>query len=748
MAGCATGPNVRRVPGNAGRVCPADYRIDPAAFSGACGHACDVLYVAGGLYGNPFALHALDRMLEAERARLRTAGRGDRVLCVFNGDAHWFDRTPEDFAAIERGMEGGVPLVGNVEAELRREGSVGAGCGCAYPDCTPDDAVSRSNRIHRILSQALDAAPELRARLAGRPATATVEVAGRRVAVTHGDERLVGGWGCSRESLMDVLRQDELDRWMRACAVDVLACTHTCAPAAIALGRGAVINNGAVGLPNFAGQRFGLATRIAPAGQEHPDALARGGVGGLAVELVPVRYDHDAFLTWFDERWNYTSPAAVSYRDRIVASPDDCLAAALLGGFAPGPAAGAEAGAGADEGALASTSPDRIPGAASPDRIPGAASPACPAPVATGVAFAPGTPLSSDARAAEGALARLVYFEDMLEDAVCRHTVAEPDTVQVNITARCNLACAHCHVGSDPERTEAMSDEVLDAVLAIVRAHHMQTIDITGGAPELHPRFAAFVRQAADAAPHVMVRTNLVILENPRYAPLIDEYARLGVEVVASVPSVFASQSEGQRGARTFDPSLGVLRRLNERGYGRDERLVLSLVFNPQHPVLPPDEDALEELYRRRLGEEGIAFTRVLAMANCPIGRYAESLARTGELDGYLGELVNCFNPATCEGLMCRRQLSVGWDGRVYDCDFNQALGLEARAGEEAGADLARTGEGQGADLARTAHRALTVFDYAADPARSLAREIAFGNHCYVCAAGRGSSCGGTLVQE
>ena len=399
MSSCSVSGQVRRVFKDAGRVCPVDYRLAPDAFAGGPEVACDVLYVVGGLYGNPFALDAVDRLVAAEQGDVRV---------VLNGDLHWFDKTAENFAALERRAARYTPLVGNVEAELRRQVDVGVGCGCAYPDCTGDDAVSRSNRIHKKLSEAVDAHPELKEPLAGRPATCTVGVAGRKVAVTHGDEQLIGGWACSRESLQDVLRQDELDRWMAANDVDVLATTHTCAPAALSLARGLVVNNGAAGLPNFAGQHFGLTVRVAAA--PHPDALFGAERDGLHVEAVPVRYDRDAYLAWFDGLWPAASPAAVSYRSRIVDGADDRLEDALLGGFRRGPSARTDA-------------PPRRSRATKDD--------------------------------VELALAGLVYFVDVVDDSSCLHTAGEPSTIQVNVTARCNLACAHCHVESGPHRTEA-----------------------------------------------------------------------------------------------------------------------------------------------------------------------------------------------------------------------------------------------------------------------------------------------------
>ncbi|WP_221898932.1 arsenosugar biosynthesis radical SAM (seleno)protein ArsS [Gordonibacter massiliensis (ex Traore et al. 2017)] len=670
MSSCSVPGHKRRVFKDAGRVCPVDYRLPPDAFAGEPECACDVLYVVGGLYGNPFALDAVDALAAAEQGDVRV---------VLNGDMHWFDKTAENFAALERRAARYTPLVGNVEAELRRQADVGVGCGCAYPDCTGDDAVSRSNRIHKKLSEAVDVHPELKELLVGRPATATVGVAGRKVAVAHGDEQLIGGWACSRESLQDVLRQDELDRWMAANSVDVLATTHTCAPAALALARGLVVNNGAAGLPNFAGQRFGLVVRVATT--PHADALFGAERDGLYVECVPLRYDHDAYLAWFDELWPATSPAAVSYRSRIVEGADDHVEDALLGGFRRGPSARDDA-------------PPRRSRATKDD--------------------------------VELALARLVYFEDVMDDASCLRTAGEPSTIQVNVTARCNLACAHCHVESGPHRTEAMSRAAMEAVLAVAERPCIDTVDVTGGAPEMHPDLAWFIERAAGTA-RVMVRTNLVILRDPAYRPLLDRYAELGVEVVASLPNVHDAQAEQQRGGGTFDPSIEVLRELNARGYGRDGEHVLDLVFNPQWPVLPPDQGELEAVYRRRLAELDVSFDHLFAVANNPIGRYGAHLLDTGEFDGYLDLLIDNFNQQACAGMMCRRQLSVGWDGRVYDCDFNQALGLAAR--REDGGDR-------------------TIFDYAADPALPLARAIRFRNHCYACTAGSGSSCGGTTVQR
>ena len=316
----------------AGRVCSTDYHIDDQAFFGEAEHVCDVLYVVGGLYGNPFALEAIDRLIADERARAAEAGTADiEIATVFNGDMHWFDKTAENFASIEKAAAKYTLLVGNVEAELRRDEPIGVGCGCAYPSCVDDATVARSNKIHSMLFEALASHPDLKDLMQGRPATTTVNVAGKKVGITHGDEKMVGGWACSREDLSELDRQRELDAFLEVNGVTVFATTHTCAAVAIELPHGVVINNGAAGLPNFAGQHFGLVIRIAET--PHPDALFGAQRNGLFVEAVPLRYDQDSFVKWFDELWPEGSPAEISYRRRIVSGPADCVEEALLGGF-------------------------------------------------------------------------------------------------------------------------------------------------------------------------------------------------------------------------------------------------------------------------------------------------------------------------------------------------------------------------------------------------------------------------------
>lgn len=305
----------------AGRVCAHDYSLPRALFEGAPVATCDTVYVAGGIYGNIEAMKALDRLVEPDQG----------ALLVFNGDMHWFDKTPQDFMAVEKRAQAHRALIGNVEAELRRDHDVGVGCGCAYPDNVAQDVVDRSNAIHRELKTVMDTNPELKDPLIERPCVAVMDIKGQRVAITHGDERMLGGWNCSRESLSLQKRRRELASWMRSVDIDVLATTHTCAPAACAWEDGAVINNGASGMPNFRGSLYGIVSRISVS--PHEDALYRANVGSLFIEALPLCYDTLEFLRWFDDLWPTGTPAACSYRKRISESTGDDMKDALLGRF-------------------------------------------------------------------------------------------------------------------------------------------------------------------------------------------------------------------------------------------------------------------------------------------------------------------------------------------------------------------------------------------------------------------------------
>lgn len=306
----------------AGRDCPLDYRLARDAFSGEPLFECDSLYVVGGLYGNRQALAALQRRLAAE----------PNARVVFNGDAHWFDRDPEIFQQIEQGLSAHLALRGNVETELGRLESSGAGCGCAYPMTVDEAVVERSNAIQQELNSTVRSLPGMAERLAARPSTALVSVAGRRVAISHGDEQSLAGWNCSRDALGESGRQQQLDSWFTANNVQVLATSHSCSAVALNLAHGALINNGAAGMPNFAGGRYGLLSRIAST--PHPAALYRCQRDGLFIEALALSYEHDAFLTDFDRQWPAQSPAALSYRSRILGVVADQPQHALLTGFA------------------------------------------------------------------------------------------------------------------------------------------------------------------------------------------------------------------------------------------------------------------------------------------------------------------------------------------------------------------------------------------------------------------------------
>ncbi len=305
----------------AGRDCPLDYRLARDAFAGEPLFECEALYVVGGLYGNRQALSALEKRLITEP--------GARV--VFNGDAHWFDRDAEIFQQIEQGLSAHLALRGNVETELGRADDSGAGCGCAYPASVDDGVVERSNAIQLALNHTVQSLPGMAERLAARPSTALVSVGGQRVAISHGDEQSLAGWACSREALTDKPRQQQLDAWLQAQNLQVLATSHSCAAAALNLTHGAMINNGAAGLANFAGGHYGLLSRIATT--PHPAALYRCQRDGLFIEALALNYDHPAFLADFDRQWPASSPAALSYRSRILGAVADQPQLALLAGF-------------------------------------------------------------------------------------------------------------------------------------------------------------------------------------------------------------------------------------------------------------------------------------------------------------------------------------------------------------------------------------------------------------------------------
>ena len=295
-------------------------------------------------------------------------------------------------------------------------------------------------------------------------------------------------------------------------------------------------------------------------------------------------------------------------------------------------------------------------------------------------------------------------------------------TVQVNIGLRCNLACHHCHVESGPNRSEEMTWETMEHVLAAARRARAHTLDITGGAPEMHPHFRRLVAAARAQGLAVIDRTNLTILLEDGYADLPAFLAAHRVRLVASLPCYLETNVDKQRGRGVYKESIDAILRLNALGYGTADELPLDLVYNPGGPGLPPPQEKLEADYKRELAVRfGIAFTRLLTITNVPIGRFQHDLHRQGRGAAYVQKLRDAFNPATLGSLMCRHQLHVGWDGTLYDCDFNFALKLPVNdAGQR------------------------HVRDF--DPQQFVGREIATGDHCFACTAGAGSSCGGAVV--
>lgn len=321
------------------------------------------------------------------------------------------------------------------------------------------------------------------------------------------------------------------------------------------------------------------------------------------------------------------------------------------------------------------------------------------------------------------------------ESLLARHAVAlrpiDVQTLQVNLTKLCNQACRHCHVDASPARTEQLSSAHVDRVLAILANHPQITqLDLTGGAPELHPDFERLVTAATALGTHVMVRHNLTVqldghpVSGRAMTHLPEFFARHGVEVISSLPCYSEKNTDTQRGRGVFDKSIAALHRLNAVGYGRpDTRLTLTLVYNPIGPSLPPPQARLEADYRRELADGyGIVFSRLFTITNMPIHRFALHLRKDGQYEHYMDTLLTAFNPQAAEGVMCRRLVSVDHEGRLFDCDFNQQLGIALRDADD---------------------QEMTLDTF--DSARLLQRSIRFDRHCLGCTAGAGSSCGGAL---
>lgn len=294
------------------------------------------------------------------------------------------------------------------------------------------------------------------------------------------------------------------------------------------------------------------------------------------------------------------------------------------------------------------------------------------------------------------------------------------EIIQVKIGLKCNQSCKHCHVDSSPARTECMDPETMQHVIDAAERTRCRLVEITGGAPELHTKFRWFITTLHEKNIPIRLRTNLTALQEKGNADLPELLRDLGVHLVASLPYYLEKDVDDQRGTGVYKKSIEAMKRLNELGYGIEPELPLDLVYNPSGAQLPPHQAILEEDYRRELGKRfGIRFTRLLAIINMPIGRFQQNLEAEGKAQEYLDLLRDSFNPATVDRVMCRNQITVNWDGYVYDCDYNLAL------------DMQVLGKSHIENL---------------DQATVVGRAIRTGNHCFGCTAGAGSSCGGSLV--
>lgn len=303
-------------------------------------------------------------------------------------------------------------------------------------------------------------------------------------------------------------------------------------------------------------------------------------------------------------------------------------------------------------------------------------------------------------------------------------TACEIKVLQVNVGKLCNQTCHHCHVDAGPDRRESMSRETAEAVIRALAATDIPTLDITGGAPEMNPHFRWLVEEAHRLGRHVIDRCNLTILVAPGFSELPEFLAQHEVEVVASLPCYLEENCDRQRGDGVFRRSIEALRRLNELGYGQPGgSLELTLVYNPVEPSLPPPQAKLEADYRQQLrARYGVEFTRLYTITNMPISRFLDDLLRSGKYDQYMQQLVEAFNPSAVDGVMCRTMISVDWQGRLYDCDFNQML-----------------------ELPMVKEAPQTIHDFNVE--RLTGRRIVTGRHCYGCTAASGSSCQGSLLR-
>ena len=314
-------------------------------------------------------------------------------------------------------------------------------------------------------------------------------------------------------------------------------------------------------------------------------------------------------------------------------------------------------------------------------------------------------------------------FQDTLAAQQLTLTRQSPRVLQINTGKMCNLTCVHCHVNAGPHRKEIMTLETVDRILDWLRSTPIEVVDLTGGTPEMMPHFRHLVEGVREMGREVMDRCNLTIINEPGYEWVAEFHAQHGVQIVASMPCYCPKNVNAQRGEGVFDSSIQALQTLNALGYGTDPRLKLDLVFNPNGAQLPPEQAELEADYKRELKEHfDIVFNQLFAITNMPIARFTSYLKRQGSYQAYMQLLLDNFNPASIKGLMCRDTISVGWEGDLFDCDFNQQLGMQ-----------------HGAKAAPERLWELDLNDW-------VQRPIQLGSHCYGCSAGQGSSCGGATV--
>ena len=306
-------------------------------------------------------------------------------------------------------------------------------------------------------------------------------------------------------------------------------------------------------------------------------------------------------------------------------------------------------------------------------------------------------------------------FFDQVEEKQYLLTEKFPEVMQINVGSLCNITCSHCHVDGGPTRKNNMIRETFEQIIEEFKVGKYKTMDITGGAPEMNPNFRWFLKEISKYAKTIIVRTNLIILDVPAYRDIPELYRDLKVQVVASLPYYNEKVVAKQRGKGVFPKSIEVLRRLNELGYGKEEDLILNLVYNPNGAFLPPKQEALEKTYKKKLYDNfEIVFNNLFAITNNPIGRFSEFLHREDLYEGYMNKLYKAYNPETLPGLMCRNMISVGPDGSLYDCDFNYIEKLK---------------------ISGEVNHVSQLVDKHTD-----VRRIVTGMHCYGCTAGAGSS--------